>query len=79
MMHGITNHGAFVTCVIKSWRENRFAMHITDAEIEQMIQYPETMLRACAKINSGLFWGAACNSTQAKWGADAGPTDASGQ
>lgn len=33
----------FVTRVIKSWRKNHFAMHITDAEVEQMIQYPETM------------------------------------
>jgi penicillin V acylase-like amidase (Ntn superfamily) len=33
----------FVTRVVKSWRENHFAMHITKAEVELMINYPETM------------------------------------
>ncbi|HEY4785665.1 MAG TPA: linear amide C-N hydrolase [Bacteroidales bacterium] len=32
-----------VTKVIKNWRENKFALHITDAEVEKLIQYPETM------------------------------------
>ena len=29
--------------VIKNWRENKFALNITDEEIEKLIQYPETM------------------------------------
>ncbi len=32
-----------VTKVIKSWRENKFALNITDEEVEKLIQYPETM------------------------------------
>ena len=48
----------FVTRVIKSWRENHFAMHITDAEVEQMIQYPETQgmtspaMKDCSMTNA---------------------------
>jgi penicillin V acylase-like amidase (Ntn superfamily) len=34
----------FVTRVIKNWRENNFAPHITDDDIEKMIHYPETMI-----------------------------------
>jgi penicillin V acylase-like amidase (Ntn superfamily) len=33
----------FVTRVIKNWRKNKFAMHITEDDIEKMIHYPETM------------------------------------
>jgi choloylglycine hydrolase len=33
----------FVTRVVKSWRANGFAKHITDADVEKMIWYPETM------------------------------------
>ncbi len=33
----------FVMRVIKRWRTNGFAMHITDADVEKMIQYPKTM------------------------------------
>lgn len=32
----------FVMRVVRSWRENHFAMHITDADVELMIRYPET-------------------------------------
>jgi penicillin V acylase-like amidase (Ntn superfamily) len=32
-----------VTKVIKSWRENKFALNITDEEVEKLSQYPETM------------------------------------
>jgi choloylglycine hydrolase len=32
-----------VTKVIKNWRENKFALNITDEEVEKLIQYPETM------------------------------------
>lgn len=34
----------FVMRVIKSWRTNGFATHITDDDIEKMIQYPETII-----------------------------------
>ena len=34
----------FVRRVIKNWRENRFAMHITEEDVEKMIHYPETMI-----------------------------------
>jgi penicillin V acylase-like amidase (Ntn superfamily) len=37
-----------VTKVIKSWRENKFALNITDEEVEKIIQYPETM--RCDKL-----------------------------
>jgi choloylglycine hydrolase len=33
----------FVARVIKKWRANGFALHITDAEVEKMIHYPETL------------------------------------
>jgi penicillin V acylase-like amidase (Ntn superfamily) len=32
----------FVARVVENWQKNRFAQHITEAEIEMMIQYPET-------------------------------------
>ena len=32
-----------VTKVIKNWRENNFALNITDEEVDKIIQYPETM------------------------------------
>lgn len=33
----------FVTRIITSWRANGFGKSITDADVEKMIQYPETM------------------------------------
>jgi penicillin V acylase-like amidase (Ntn superfamily) len=33
----------FVTRVITNWRANGFGKSITDADVEKMIQYPETM------------------------------------
>lgn len=33
----------FVARVIKKWRANGFALHITDAEVEKMIRYPESL------------------------------------
>jgi penicillin V acylase-like amidase (Ntn superfamily) len=32
-----------ITKVINNWRENKFALNITDNEVERLIQYPETM------------------------------------
>ena len=34
----------FVTRVIKNWRENNFATHLTEDDIRKMIHYPETMI-----------------------------------
>ncbi len=34
---------ALVTQTIKDWRAHKFALHITDADVEKLIQYPETM------------------------------------
>jgi penicillin V acylase-like amidase (Ntn superfamily) len=36
-------HRDFVMRVIKSWRTNGFNNNVTDADVEKMIQYPETM------------------------------------
>jgi len=33
---------------IKDWRAHKFALHITDAEVERLIQYPETMTFAAS-------------------------------
>lgn len=44
----------FVTRVVKRWREEHFAMHITDAEVEKMIQYPETMRMAAVLFEDPL-------------------------
>lgn len=41
--YSLEQNRAFVTPVINTWRANRFNLHITDAEMEKMIQYPETM------------------------------------
>lgn len=37
-------HRDFVTRVIKNWRANNFAVHITDDDVEKMIHYPESMI-----------------------------------
>lgn len=37
-----------VTKSISDWRANNFAMHITDADMERLIQYPETLKVASA-------------------------------
>ena len=35
---------SLITKVIKNWRENKFVLNIIDADVEKIIQYPETMI-----------------------------------
>lgn len=42
-LYTLAKNRDFVTRVVRNWRANGFATHITDTDIEKMIRYPETM------------------------------------